>query len=266
MLSCQLSCIIHEETGFVNMFLHSEWGFGESKCSKLRRKGCVFLKRLFALLLCLCLLSLPARAQEPDKLVALTFDDGPSGRFTRALLEGLEERGVKSTFLLCGYRMEQYPKLTQMIHEAGHEIGLHGYSHDPMDQMCLRDLCREIDKTTALLPDGCKASFLRPPGGQFNALTKSAAESRDLALLSWSVDPRDWATKNAAAVEAHVLYQVRDGDIVLLHDMSNSSVEAALAIVDKLLAQGFRFVTVSQLAKEKGVTAKTGQVYYRFDG
>lgn len=222
------------------------------------------MKRLFAFLLCLSIFCIPARGAEKEKLVALTFDDGPSGRFTRALLQGLEERDVKATFLLCGYRMAQYPQLTRQIHEAGHEIGLHGYTHKAMDQMCQRELYEEIDKTLALLPKGCQVQFLRPPGGQCNGVTKAAAKGRGLSLLCWSVDPRDWNTHDAAAIEQQVLCQVRSGDIILLHDMSDSSVAAALAIVDKLQSQGFRFVTVSQLAKANGIDPQSGQVYCRF--
>lgn len=224
------------------------------------------MKRLFVLMLCVGMLVLPARAEAAEKIVALTFDDGPSGRFTRALLEGLEQRDVKATFLLCGYRMAQYPTLTRQIYAAGHEIGLHGYSHKAMDQMCLQELVREIDDTKALLPEGCKVQFLRPPGGQCNGITKQAAEGRGLSLLCWSVDPRDWACHDAAVIQQQVLCQVRDGDVILLHDMSDSSVEAALCIVDKLLQQGFRFVTVSELAKAKGIQPKPGQMYCRFDG
>ena len=222
------------------------------------------MKRLLALISCLLWLSLPVRGAQPEKLVALTFDDGPSGRFTQALLDGLAQRNVRATFLLCGYRMEQYPALTQKIYQAGHEIGLHGYSHKAMDTMCQRDICQEIDKTTALLPAGCRATFLRPPGGQSNALTRSAAESRGLSLLLWSVDPRDWATDDATAVTSAVVCQVRDGDVILLHDMSDSSVKAALDIIDRLMAQGFRFVTASELARVQNAKLRPGTTYCRF--
>ena len=205
-----------------------------------------------------------AWAAQPEKLVALTFDDGPSGRFTQALLDGLEERNVKATFLLCGYRMEQYPDLTQRIFASGHEIGLHGYSHKAMNTMCQRDLCREIERTVALLPAGCHASFLRPPGGQSNKLTRSAAESHGLSVLLWSVDPRDWATDDATAVTSAVICQVQDGDVILLHDMSSSSVKAALDIIDRLMAQGFRFVTASELARLRNAQLRPGSTYCKF--
>ena len=227
-------------------------------------KDVAFLKRLLVLLCGLLLLFLPAQGKQPEKLVALTFDDGPSGRFTQALLDGLAERNVRATFLLCGYRMAQYPTLTARIHQAGHEIGLHGYSHKAMDTMCQRDLYQEIDQTMALLPAGCRASFLRPPGGQSNALTRAAAQSRDLSLLLWSVDPRDWATDDATAVTSAVVCQVRDGDVILLHDMSDSSVKAALDIVDQLMAQGFRFVTASELARARNTQLCPGSTYCRF--
>ena len=90
------------------------------------------------------------------------------------------------------------------------------------------------------------------------------AEARQLAILSWSVDPRDWATSDTAAVERAVLKNVKDGDIVLLHDMTVSSVQAALDIVDVLKDQGYEIVTVSELVKLRGVKLKPGKTYTSF--
>ena len=222
------------------------------------------MRRICALLLCLCLLPLPVRAAEETKYVALTFDDGPSGRYTRQLLEGLRERDVKATFLLCGYRVQQYPQLTEQIFREGHEIGYHGYSHGNMKTMSRRDIARELQDTLALLPEGCSPVFLRPPGGACSDAVIQVAKARQVAILSWSVDPRDWATRDTVAVESAVLSSVRDGDIILLHDMSDSSVRAALDIIDALQRQGFRFVTVSELADLRDVAITPGQVYRHF--
>ena len=221
------------------------------------------VKRLALLIVC-CLLFTPVRAAEHEKLVTLTFDDGPSGRFTRKLLDGLEERGAKATFLLCGYRMAQYPDLTQRIFQEGHEIGLHGYSHKPMQAMCQRDTAQEIRKAMALLPDGCEVSFLRPPGGLCSACIQTVAEEFGLSILHWSVDPKDWATADAKSIENTVVRRVRDGDVSLLHDISDSSVEAALAIVDALQEKGFRFVTASELAQSRDIVLIPGTKYTRF--
>ena len=221
------------------------------------------MRRILAVLLSLSFLVLPAQAAE-TKYVALTFDDGPSGKYTQALLEGLEERGVKATFLLCGYRMQEYPDIAQQIFDEGHEIGYHGYSHDSMKEMSRRDIARELDDSRALLPEGCYPVFLRPPGGCCSDAVRQVAEVRGLSILSWSVDPRDWATRDTVAVERSVLHQVQDGDIILLHDMRSSSVTAALAIIDSLIADGFEFVTVSQLAKIRSTKLKPGQTYKKF--
>ena len=223
------------------------------------------LKRFVVLILCCSLLCAPVRAAENEKLVALTFDDGPSGRFTRKLLEGLEERDAKATFLLCGYRMEQYPDLTQQIFQEGHEIGLHGYSHKSMQNMCQRDAVQEIRKVMALLPDGCEVSFLRPPGGLCSECVQTVADGFDLSILHWSIDPKDWAIHDTKSIENEVISHVRDGDVILLHDMSDSSVEAALAIVDALQEQGFQFVTASELAQARKVTLIPGEKYARFE-
>jgi len=106
--------------------------------------------------------------------------------------------------------------------------------------------------------------FLRPPGGCCSDAVRQVAEARQLAILSWSVDPRDWATSDTAAVEQAVLKNVKDGDIVLLHDMTVSSVQAALDIVDVLKDQGYEIVTVSELVKLRGVNLKPGKTYTSF--
>ena len=221
------------------------------------------MRRILACLLLLPVLALPVRAAEA-KYVALTFDDGPSGKYTRQLLDGLYDRGVQATFLLCGYRMKDYPDITQRILDEGHEIGFHGYSHKSMKPMSRRAIAQELMDSQVLLPEGCCPAFLRPPGGCGSDAVRQVAQARNLAILGWSIDPRDWATEDEAAIEKAVLGKIRDGDIVLLHDMSTSSVNAALDIVDALQKDGFEIVTVSALAKLRGIKLKPGQVYTSF--
>ena len=223
------------------------------------------MRRLFCAILCLSFLLLPVQAaKNNEKYVALTFDDGPSGRFTRRLLDGLAERDAKATFFLCGYRIAQYPKETQRIFDEGHEIGLHGYTHNCMTPMSRRQIAKELSDTKVLLPEGCKALWLRPPGGCCSDGVRQVAEVTNLSILDWSVDPRDWAVRDAATVGRFVLDRIQDGDVVLLHDMSDSSVDAALAIIDELQAQGFQFVTVSELVKIRDITTKPGKTYRNF--
>lgn len=222
------------------------------------------MRRLFSLLLFLTFLVLPVRAASTSKYVALTFDDGPSGKYTRALLDGLYDRGAKATFLLCGYRIKDYPDIAQRIFEEGHEIGFHGYSHDSMKTMSRRQIVQELMDTQTLLPEGCRPAFLRPPGGFRSDAVQQVAQARGLAILHWSVDPKDWEVHNEQAIEKAVLEQVQDGDIILLHDMTTASVEAALDIVDALLQQDFEFVTVSELARLRAIRPRAGDVYKNF--
>ena len=222
------------------------------------------MRRLIALFLSLPFLVLPARAASASKYVALTFDDGPSGKYTRTLLDGLYDRGAKATFLLCGYRIQDYPDIAQRIFEEGHEIGFHGYSHDSMKTMSRRQIAQELMDTESLLPEGCRPAFLRPPGGFSSDAVQQVAQARGLAILHWSVDPQDWEVHSEQAIEKAVLGQVQDGDIILLHDMTTASVEAALDIVDALLKQDFEFVTVSELARLRGIRPRAGVLYKKF--
>ena len=228
---------------------------------KKRTRFCSCLLLLSLLLA----LALPAQAQE-GKYVALTLDDGPSGRFTSRLLEGLEQRNVKATFFLCGYRMELYPELTQLIVEKGHEVGLHGFTHDSMAEMSESKLHKELEDTAALLFkfSGLKATLLRPPGGSITKLVRGEAEKQKLSIVTWSVDPKDWATIEAKTITRRVVEDTCPGDVILLHDMSDSSVDAALAIVDQLTQEGYTFVTVSRLAELTQTDLEWGKVYSAF--
>ena len=222
------------------------------------------MRRWICCLLILGVTVFPVHAAPTGPCVALTFDDGPSGKYTRTLLDGLALRGAKATFLLCGYRMVQYPDITQRILDEGHEIGYHGYSHKTMQTMSRKTIGQELIDSQKLLPENCKPVFFRPPGGIVTDGVRQVAEVRQLAILSWSVDPKDWATDSVSGIENAVLKNVKDGDIILLHDMSTSSVQAALDIVDVLQKQGYRFVTVSELAKIRKVPIRPGKMYERF--
>ena len=222
------------------------------------------MRRFLALIAAVFLLALPVRAEGGNKYVALTFDDGPSGRYTRELLEGLRERNVRATFFLCGYRLETYGELAGQIRRQGHEIGLHGYSHDSMAKMSPAGLTRELTNTHALLPEGCVVNLMRPPGGQANRTVSDAAREQGLSIISWSVDPKDWATNDTSLILQRMLEKTGDGDVILLHDMSDSSVEAALALVDELAARGYRFLTVSQLAMLRLEQLRPGETYSGF--
>ncbi len=225
----------------------------------------IFRAVIGALVLVLTFSPLTAQAAE-EKYLAMTFDDGPSGRFTRRLLEELEQRQSHVTFFLCGYRLEQYPDMAGRMLEDGHEIGLHGYSHGCMANMSPEKLEWELSQTESLLREqtGTTSCLLRPPGGQTGQAVIHAAESHGLSLVTWSIDPKDWATNDREEVVRSVVDHARDGDVILLHDMSDSSVDAALEIIDRLEAAGYQFVTVSELAGLRGKTMEAGCLYTNF--
>ena len=223
------------------------------------------MKRILCFLCICCLLALPVHAEEGNKYIALTFDDGPSGHFTSELLEGLALREVHATFFLCGYRVDQFPKLTARIAEEGHEIGVHGDAHKMFPELSEGELCEDLqaarEKITAAA--GKEPTLLRPPGGQYNLEKLKATACADLPVILWSIDPHDWCRDNCGEVAGSVINSAKNGDIILMHDMSDSSVKAALQIIDALEDQGFEFVTVSELAYLSGTELSGGQAYSR---
>ena len=128
------------------------------------------MRRMICAAVLCCFLTLPSFAADTPKYLALTFDDGPSGRFTSRLLDGLAAREVHATFFLCGYRIEQYPELTARIAREGHEIGTHGYAHKYFNSLSAEGVCRDLSKTQRCIEEagGGQPTLLRPPGGLYD--------------------------------------------------------------------------------------------------
>ena len=204
--------------------------------------------------------------RETAGYLALTFDDGPSGAITQALLDGLAERNVKATFFLCGYRIEQYPALAQQMAEAGHELGLHSYRHEYMQHMTKQQALDDLAECQSILTEttGVAARLFRPPGGLYSQNVLEAAQEMGLSVVFWSVDPHDWDKTRSDQVLSYLLSHAGAGDIILMHDLTEHSVSAALSFLDTMRARGFEFCTVSELAALSGESLAPGRYYNRF--
>ncbi len=178
--------------------------------------------------------------------IAITFDDGPSAHCTGRLLDGLKERGIKGTFFLIGKNAEENPELVKRLYEEGHLIGNHTYSHVEITKLSDEDAKKEIMETDRVISSitGEHVEYMRPPFGLWQ---EELEEELDVLPVMWSVDPLDWTTKNVEEVVNKVVTETEENDIILLHDCYDSSVDAALRIVDILKKKGFEFVTVDEL-------------------
>lgn len=223
------------------------------------------MKQFVSFFLIVSLLVFPVSDRSKGR-IALTFDDGPSGAVTDRLLEGLAKRQVHATFFLCCYRMEQYPDTLTRIVEDGHEVGLHSCCHQFMHRMSREEIQADLETCTELLGEyaGIYASMFRPPGGLYNQALLETCREMDLSVVLWSVDPEDWKPDNGPLVLPYLLRHTGDGDIVLLHDLYDSSVDAALAFIDQIQSQGYEIGTVSQLAASRNTTLQPGQIYQKF--
>lgn len=226
-------------------------------------------KRLFFLLLAGVVLwplardeALPADAQADlpaeAKYIALTFDDGPRRGTTERLLDGLRERGASATFFLVGEEIAGSEDLVRRMAAEGHQVGNHTWSHVRLAGTAPETAEEEVRRTQAALEEllGEGTYWLRPPYGLIDEDMET-----DVPMVKWSVDPRDWESRNAAQVTQAVLRDARPNAIILLHDIYPSSVEAALKIVDTLEAEGYWFVTVEELLRLNGVTPEAGVMY-----
>ena len=181
--------------------------------------------------------------------IALTFDDGPHPVFTPRLLDGLKERGVHATFFLIGKNIIGNEDIVRRMKDEGHLIGNHTYNHVQLTKLSEEKACEEIIKTNDLIYEvtGSGTEFIRPPFGSWNDNLECGIE---LISILWSVDPLDWKTEDTSAVVNRVVKNVKENDIILLHDYYGSSVDAALQIVDILQKEGYEFVTADELILE----------------
>ena len=187
--------------------------------------------------------------QETGKKIAITFDDGPNVAFTMQLLDGLRERDVKATFFLLGQNIGKHPDIVRTMHEDGHLIANHTYSHMELTAENGAAYVEEIEKTNALISalTGEETSFVRPPYGVWD---KRYEEELDMIPVFWTIDPQDWCTFDADTIVERVVEKAEENAIILLHDSYQSSVDAALEIIDILQAEGYEFVTVDELLVE----------------
>ena len=183
--------------------------------------------------------------EEPPK-IAITFDDGPSSQCTGRLLDGLKERNVKATFFLIGENAKENPELVKRLDEEGHLIGNHTYHHVEITKDSDEEAKKEILDTNKVITSitGKSVEYMRPPFGLWQRNLEMEIE---VLPVMWTIDPLDWTTENVDEIVNKVVTEAEENDIILLHDCYDSSVDAALRIIDILQKKGFEFVTVDQL-------------------
>lgn len=183
------------------------------------------------------------------KRVALTFDDGPHYAYTKVLLDGLKEREVVATFFVTGEHAALHPDLVKRMHDEGHLVGNHTYSHMQLQHNNREEYKEELILTNEVLEEiiGEEIIFVRPPYGSWD---KRFEEELNMIPVLWTVDPLDWCSNNVQCIVQNTICDVGENDIILMHDYFETSVTAALKIVDKLLEEGFVFVTVEEILFE----------------
>lgn len=184
--------------------------------------------------------------KESTKRIALTFDDGPNRKNTALLLDALKERNVKATFFVLGLNVVKYPDLVKRMIEEGHEVGNHTYSHKNLFQLEDDEIKEEIEITNNLIKEitGDYPKLFRPSYGNYNENIKNIA---NMEVVNWTIDSLDWRLKNTKKIYNRVIYKLKGNDIVLLHDIYKTSVNATIKIIDKLQAEGYEFVTASEI-------------------
>ncbi len=187
-----------------------------------------------------------------EKCIAITFDDGPHGKDTERLLDELKKRDIKASFFLIGENIEQSDlnrSLVERMYNEGHLIGNHTYTHINIKTIGRNAALQEINKTNSIIQDitGMNVNYIRPPYGAYE---DSFLDCISMTPVLWTIDPDDWDTKDVSLVVKRVVGNATDRGIILLHDCYDTSVAAAVEIIDQLMAQGYHFVTVDQIILE----------------
>ena len=184
-------------------------------------------------------------------MVALTFDDGPHYTVTPRILDILQEHNARATFFVLGNRVDNFPNIIQREYSQGHEIGSHSFSHPQITTLTSDEIEYQFAETEHRIQQYVPytTKLVRPPYGQ---ITQSLKEVLQKTFVLWSIDTQDWKTRD-----------VKDGDIILMHDMYSTTADACEELIPALIERGYQLVTVSELLNAKEITPVAGSVYSR---
>lgn len=202
-------------------------------------------------------------APPQEKLIALTFDDGP-GPGTLRILDALEAVGGHGTFCMVGSRVEQYPATVRRVARQGSEIATHSFSHPNLARLSPERLRRELEDSMRAIYEtaGVRPRVLRPPYGSISDDVRRAGREMGLAIANWNIDTQDWKNRSADTIYRHIMNNARDGAIVLCHDIYPETADAVVRAIGDLADRGYRMVSVSELLENRLGGGKAGQVYY----
>lgn len=200
---------------------------------------------------------------EGQKIVALTFDDGP-GPYTERLLDELKARKARATFFVLGTRVSSYPKLIRRMAAEGHVVGNHSNAHNMLNRMDLVGVRNEMGKCAEKIEKllGYRPCVMRCPGGNSSDTVKQYAKEAGVPIINWGVDTRDWESRNKEAILKVAKANIKDGSIVLLHDIHKVSVDATIELMDWLIEEGYTLVTVPELLYARRGGMEAGKTYY----
>jgi len=179
--------------------------------------------------------------------IALTFDDGPRPGTTEIVLAELAKRNLKATFFIIGANAKLYPDLVKAVHEGGHEVANHSYTHPQLSKLSNEKVKQELERTQEAIYNSCGVLpvWFRPPYGAFRVNQGPIPRAMDLGVAYWSVDPLDWKKPGVATITSRVLSQTRPGSIVLMHDIHQQTATAVPAIFDGLLEKNYVMTSMS---------------------
>lgn len=190
---------------------------------------------------------------EPDKVVALTFDDGPDTRYTPAILDILKEKGVKATFFVVGLQVSKSPEVLERIVKEGHSVGNHTLNHKDLSELNKDAILKEINAGDKLIKDavGFTPVLFRAPYGAVSDTLKDIIDNTGRQMIGWTVDTRDWAGTPIDEMREMIRTETKPGGIILMHSFGGKhiagTVEALPAIIDDLKEMGYSFATVDEL-------------------
>lgn len=192
---------------------------------------------------------------DPNRpMVALTYDDGPSPTVTPRILKSLQDNGGRATFFMVGQKVIKSPDVLKQMVAQGCEVANHTFDHTLMTKVSPTDLANQLVATNQAVSDACGISpvLMRPCGGAKTDAGMNIAGAISMPAILWSVDTLDWKTRDASQTIQTVLENVKDGDIILMHDLYDATGDASETIIPELVSRGFQLVTVSELASYRG--------------